>query len=209
MKLCSLLSLSCVMPSGLEDTFTKLAESACSSSEPSAGKKVKANIITTSAANTTMAKRATAGSSQTTVTEPATLSASLTQSESGASKIGSKRARLMVDSCVQGRPAKTSTSSSFLSGRMDSIGKISLHPKAVSSSSTASSSSLLTAAAPVHATNRTCGICKTLATEPLVARCGHVCCKSCWMSLLKIRPSCPFCIAAVSLDQLRQLKFKP
>ena len=214
-KLCSLLTLSCVMPAGLVETFTRLAEAACSSWEPTDKKKVKANTLTTTTATatttaaamtsstmTTATSRGTTDRTQATAADSSELSEPLSQSEAGASKIGSKRARLMVDSCMQGRQVKTSTSTSFLFGRMEEVGRISLQPK------TASSSLSFFAAAPVLAMNRTCGICKTVATEPVVARCGHVCCNSCWSKLLKIKPSCPFCNAAVSADQLRQLKIK-
>ena len=205
------------MPAGLVETFTKLAEAACSSWEPADKKKAKVNTLTTtttttaaattSSTMTTATTRGTTDRAQATAADSSELSVPLSQSEAVGSKIGSKRARLMVDSCMQGRQVKTSTSTSFLSGRMEEVGRISLQPKTASSSSASSSLSFL-AAAPVLAMNRTCGICKTVATEPVVARCGHVCCNSCWSKLLKIKPSCPFCNAAVSADQLRQLKIK-
>ena len=204
------------MPSGLVETFTRLAEAACTSScDPVNKKTAKANTLTTTTATTTTVaattvKTASAVSRE--AVESPESSVPLSQSEAGASKFGSKRARLMVDSCMQGRQVKTSTSTSFLSGRMEEVGRLSLlQPKNAASSSSASSSSslsFLAAAAPVPAMNRTCGICKTVATEPVVARCGHVCCNSCWSKLLKIKPSCPFCNAAVSADQLRKLKIK-
>jgi len=38
-----------------------------------------------------------------------------------------------------------------------------------------------------------CPICKEMAVEPCVARCGHVCCKHCWGKWLRVNPVCPQC----------------
>jgi len=47
--------------------------------------------------------------------------------------------------------------------------------------------------APEKRSKYLCPICKDMALEPCVAKCGHVCCKHCWGKWLRVNPVCPQC----------------
>ena len=53
-----------------------------------------------------------------------------------------------------------------------------------------------------------CLICKNVALEPCAARCGHICCESCWLRWLKVKETCPLCRAPTLLDQIKKNRKK-
>ena len=53
--------------------------------------------------------------------------------------------------------------------------------------------------------NEMCMICYDRLKAPLSAKCGHICCKSCWEKALKNFLECPMCKARVRLSQLREV----
>jgi hypothetical protein len=48
-----------------------------------------------------------------------------------------------------------------------------------------------------------CPICRDRYVTPHTARCGHVCCHSCWMKCLELKLECPVCREKVRGNQLR------
>lgn len=52
-----------------------------------------------------------------------------------------------------------------------------------------------------------CTICQSSAVAPFNARCGHICCKSCWDQWLANQLTCPVCRERVRQKQLTKLYF--
>jgi hypothetical protein len=50
-----------------------------------------------------------------------------------------------------------------------------------------------------------CPICKELVTNGYKAKCGHVCCLSCWSTWLQMKLECPLCRVRTRLPQLRRV----
>eukprot|EP01038_Epipyxis_sp_PR26KG_P008177 gene8177-11062_t len=50
-----------------------------------------------------------------------------------------------------------------------------------------------------------CIICIEPALHPCAAKCGHVCCRICWMTWLKVNQTCPTCRVTVSMDSLTKI----
>jgi hypothetical protein len=66
------------------------------------------------------------------------------------------------------------------------------------------------AAASTTVANLTCGVCRQKNPDNACAAkgCGHICCKTCWVSWLKLKECCPLCKAPVTEDSIRGLDFK-
>ena len=50
-----------------------------------------------------------------------------------------------------------------------------------------------------------CLVCKSVALVPCGAKCGHICCESCWVRWLKVKESCPLCRAPTLLAQIKKI----
>ena len=50
-----------------------------------------------------------------------------------------------------------------------------------------------------------CLVCKSVALVPCGAKCGHICCESCWVRWLKVKESCPLCRAPTLLNQIKKI----
>ena len=50
-----------------------------------------------------------------------------------------------------------------------------------------------------------CAVCKSVAEEPCAARCGHICCETCWTQWLKRQQTCPCCRAPTTLQQIKKI----
>ena len=50
-----------------------------------------------------------------------------------------------------------------------------------------------------------CVICYDRMKIPMAAKCGHICCKSCWEKALKNFLECPMCKARVRISQLKKI----
>ena len=50
-----------------------------------------------------------------------------------------------------------------------------------------------------------CAVCKSVAEEPCAARCGHICCETCWTQWMKRQQSCPCCRAPTTLQQIKKI----
>ena len=124
----------------------------------------------------------------------------------------SKRARSMAQAMEQKAPrtaAGSQLASSVKSSRLsifDMVNRITAGNPRVpqKASASASSSTALTRA------NGKCTVCDEAALDPYAARCGHVCCISCWKSWLKQskKKSCPQCRRDVEYSQLTRLIIK-
>lgn len=194
MKLDALLKLSCILPSDLVETFQSLAETACSSEAKSKSEDRKPKSTALRDISNMPSTEEDHEKPSLNTSEPSTQLA-----ESSSASSGSKRARLMVDSCKQGPEKKraTLTSVTSLSARIEEIGKISFSSK--QSDGTAASSSV----------TGNCGICKLAVADYCAAKCGHVCCRICWGKLLKVKSCCPFCNAEVTIEKLSVLHVVP
>lgn len=61
----------------------------------------------------------------------------------------------------------------------------------------------------LRAANIVCGVCRQKdPSDACTSRsCGHICCKSCWVSWLRVNKSCPLCKVPVTEDGIRALNF--
>jgi hypothetical protein len=50
-----------------------------------------------------------------------------------------------------------------------------------------------------------CLVCNSIAAEPCVAKCGHICCESCWSQWLGRKQTCPYCRAPTTMQQIKKL----
>jgi Zinc finger, C3HC4 type (RING finger) len=50
-----------------------------------------------------------------------------------------------------------------------------------------------------------CTVCKNNAAEPCAAKCGHICCESCWSQWLRRSETCPCCRAPTLLQQIKKI----
>jgi Zinc finger, C3HC4 type (RING finger) len=50
-----------------------------------------------------------------------------------------------------------------------------------------------------------CTVCKNDAAEPCAAKCGHICCESCWSQWLRRSGTCPCCRAPTLLQQIKKI----
>lgn len=50
-----------------------------------------------------------------------------------------------------------------------------------------------------------CTVCKNDAAEPCAAKCGHICCESCWSQWLRRSETCPCCRAPTMLQQIKKI----
>ncbi len=65
---------------------------------------------------------------------------------------------------------------------------------------------MATASPPEGAAATACAACKAAPpANGYRARCGHVCCLSCWNSWLQIRLACPSCQARTRIPQLKRV----
>jgi hypothetical protein len=64
--------------------------------------------------------------------------------------------------------------------------------------------------ASARVANIVCGVCRQ--KDPSDActskACGHICCKSCWVSWLRVNKSCPLCKVTVTEESIRGLNFR-
>lgn len=79
------------------------------------------------------------------------------------------------------------------------------------------SSMQFTKSLPVHMLSHTtsntiqqlaCAVCKEVANQPCAAKCGHICCQSCWLSWLKIKTACPVCRSLVNVNTVTKIVLK-
>jgi hypothetical protein len=55
-----------------------------------------------------------------------------------------------------------------------------------------------------------CIICKDTANIPCVSKtCGHICCQSCWMTVLTKNPVCPMCRQPVQKENISKVVIRP
>jgi hypothetical protein len=54
-------------------------------------------------------------------------------------------------------------------------------------------------------TKYVCTVCKNDAAEPCAAKCGHICCESCWSQWLRRSETCPCCRAPTVLQQIKKI----
>lgn len=62
----------------------------------------------------------------------------------------------------------------------------------------------------VRGANIICGVCRHKDPEDACTAkaCGHICCKPCWVSWLRVNKSCPLCKVPVTEDSIMGLHFK-
>jgi hypothetical protein len=87
---------------------------------------------------------------------------------------------------------------------------------------TSSTSSIVSKTAPATKSGETAGkenlnnkrlqciICKDTANIPCVSKtCGHICCQSCWMTVLTKNPVCPMCRQPVQKENISKVVIRP
>jgi Zinc finger, C3HC4 type (RING finger) len=50
-----------------------------------------------------------------------------------------------------------------------------------------------------------CLVCNSIAAEPCVAKCGHICCEPCWSQWLGRKQTCPYCRAPTTMQQIKKI----
>ncbi|KAI9139237.1 SNF2 family N-terminal domain-containing protein [Paraphysoderma sedebokerense] len=55
---------------------------------------------------------------------------------------------------------------------------------------------------------RACNICRNKFDDGLLTPCGHLFCESCLRTWLQIKPSCPVCVAAISIRKTSRVTFR-
>lgn len=53
-----------------------------------------------------------------------------------------------------------------------------------------------------------CIICKEQANNACAARCGHICCQTCWTHWLKVKSACPLCRHPTTIDSITKIRIK-
>lgn len=107
----------------------------------------------------------------------------------------SKRAQQLLQRVSGATP---STSSSLLS-RLHSLSSLELAGSRADRMAASSESQ------GNGSTRLQCSVCKEVADQPCAAKCGHICCQQCWISWLKVKPSCPICRAPASQQSVARV----